>query len=101
MILLGGIRSETPLAMVAKALTKLELPHRIFHQRDVASCRIEWRIAGGAVAGTPLLGGGEIGLSRITGVYMRLMDDRIRPELKGLPDEDPARRDARAFHEAL
>jgi glutathione synthase/RimK-type ligase-like ATP-grasp enzyme len=101
MILLCGIRSETPLAMVAKALAKLELPHRIFHQRDVASCRIEWRIAGGAVTGSLLLGGKEIDLTRVEGVYMRLMDDRILPELKGLPDEDPARRHARAFHEAL
>jgi glutathione synthase/RimK-type ligase-like ATP-grasp enzyme len=101
MILLCGIRSESPLAMVADALAKLDLAHRIFHQRDVASCRIEWRVAGGAVAGTLLLCGEEIDLATIEGVYMRLMDDRLLPELEGLPDEDPARRHSRAFHEAL
>jgi glutathione synthase/RimK-type ligase-like ATP-grasp enzyme len=101
MILLCGIRSESPLAMVAEALRALELPHRIFHQRDVAKCRIQWRIDGEAVTGFLLLSEEEIDLAEIEGVYMRLMDDRILPELEGLPDDDPARRHSRAFHEAL
>ena len=101
MILLCGIRSEPPLAMVAKALAKLEIPCRMVHQRDVAGYRIQWRIDAGEVTGTLALGDEEIDLASVEGVYMRLMDDRILPELEGLPDDDPARRHARAFHEAL
>lgn len=101
MILLCGIRSEPPLAMVAEALAKMDVPYRLFHQRDVARCRIQWRIEGGQVAGRLTLGDEEIDLAEIEGVYMRLMDDRILPELDGLADDDPARRHSRAFHEAL
>ncbi|MDB5692682.1 MAG: Glutathione synthase/RimK-type ligase, ATP-grasp superfamily [Alphaproteobacteria bacterium] len=101
MILLCGIRSESPLAMVAQALAALKQPFRMFHQRDVASCRIQWRVAGGAVTGMLSLGDEEIDLAKVEGVYMRLMDDQLLPELDGLDDADPARRHARGFHEAL
>lgn len=101
MILLCGIRSEPPLAMVAEALAKLGIAHRIFHQRDVARCRIQWQIGAGHVTGSLTLGDEEIDLAEVEGVYMRLMDDRILPELEELPDDHPDRRHSRAFHEAL
>ena len=35
----------------------------------------------------------------MTGVYLRFMDDRELPELRGEPDESPARASSRAFHD--
>jgi len=101
MILLLGIRSESPLAMVARALEALGADFRFVHQRDVADYRIDWRSGPDGVAGALKLGAETIDLARVRGIYTRLMDDRILPELDGLADDDPARRHARAFHEAL
>jgi glutathione synthase/RimK-type ligase-like ATP-grasp enzyme len=101
MILLCGIRSESPLAMVAAALTRLGADFRFVHQRDVARYRIAWTADASGVAGTLTLGRKRIELARVRGIYTRLMDDTLLPELDGLAPDDPARRHARAFHEAL
>lgn len=101
MILICGIPSELPLAMVTEALDELGADYRIFNQRKVASCRFEWGIADGKIDGTLELEGERLRLSDIGGVYIRLMDDRILPELKEEPEGSQARRHSRAFHEAL
>lgn len=101
MILLCGIPSGNPLAMVAAELCALRMPHRLFNQRMVAQCHIAWSIEGGIVSGTISLEGETIALMDVEAVYLRLMDDRLLPELEGEEPEGPARRHARAFHEAL
>jgi len=101
MILLCGIKSETPLAMVAAALRKIGADFRFVHQRDVAKYAIAWQVGAGGVTGELRLGRKRIDLARVRGVYTRTMDDRILPELAGLAADDPARRHARSFHEAL
>ena len=40
-------------------------------------------------------------LESFTGVYARLMDDRLLPELDGEPDESPRRRRCRQLHDQL
>jgi len=101
MILLCGIPSESPLAMVAHALEKLGTDYRILNQRDVADYSIAWQIVAGEVDGTLCLGTKTYRLADIDGAYFRLMDDRLLPELEGEADGSPARRHARAFHDAL
>ena len=101
MILLCGIRTEPPLAMVATALEALGVDFRIVHQRDVASYKIHWRLDAGLVSGSLDLGDEAIDLATVDGVYLRLMDDTLLPELADLPADDPARTLARGFHEAL
>jgi glutathione synthase/RimK-type ligase-like ATP-grasp enzyme len=101
MILLCGIPSESPLAMVATALEANGDEFRIFNQRKVADCRLDWEITGGQVDGTLVMGAETFALRDITGFYLRLMDDRILPELKDELEGSPARRHARAFHEAM
>ena len=101
MILLCGIRSETPLAMVAEALAALEVDHRVVHQRDVARYAVRWRSDAGRVTGTLQLGDEAIDLAAVDGVYLRLMDDTLLPEIVAMAADDPARRQARSFHEAL
>jgi len=101
MILLCGIKSEPPLAMVAAALRAIGAEFRFVHQRDVAQYAIAWRAGAGGVTGELRLGRKRIDLARVRGLYTRTMDDRILPELDGLAADDPARRHARSFHEAL
>lgn len=101
MILLCGIRSEPPLAMVAKALTARGARFRIVHQRDVAGFTMRWQSDRNGVGGTLNLSGETIALGDVAGAYMRLMDDTKLPELADLPPDAPQRRHARGFHEAL
>jgi hypothetical protein len=101
MILLCGIRSESPVEMVADALGEIGAEYRIVHQRDVAGYAIRWSVGPRGIEGELKLDDERIDLAAVRAVYPRLMDDRILPELEGLADDDPARRHARAFHEAL
>jgi glutathione synthase/RimK-type ligase-like ATP-grasp enzyme len=101
MILLAGIRSETPLAMVAEALAAQDSEFRILHQRDVATYKLDWTVDDAGLGGTLALGDELVDLDRVTGVYMRLMDDLRLPELAGLADDDPLKKHARGFHDAF
>jgi glutathione synthase/RimK-type ligase-like ATP-grasp enzyme len=101
MILLCGIPSESPLAMVAQALEAIGAEYRLLNQRVVADCAMAWQIDNGSIDGTLRLDREVHRLADIDAVYVRLMDDRLLPELKDEPEGSPARRHARAFHEAL
>src|SRR5437016_2007620 len=101
MILLCGIPSEAPLAMVASELDGLGVAYRLFNQRTVGRCRLSWEIAGGVIDGVLELDDERHRLAEIAGVYLRLMDDRLLPELRGQPEGSAPRRHARAFHDAL
>jgi hypothetical protein len=101
MILLGGIPSEGPLVLLSEALDALGAPYRLFNQRRCAGCSIAFGVGGDGVRGTLSLHGEAFELSDVTAVYLRLMDDRLLPELEGEPDASPARRHARAFHDTL
>ena len=101
MILIGGIPSERPVAMLAEALDALGAPYRMFDQRRCATCAITLDVGSSGVAGWLDLHGEPFELSDITAVYLRLMDDRILPELEGEPEGSPLRRQSRAFHDVL
>jgi hypothetical protein len=101
MILLCGIRTESPLAMVANALAERGADFRIVHQRDVAHYAIAWESGRDGVDGALRLGDETVALRDVGGVYLRLMDDTKLPELADLDPETPERRHARGFHEAL
>jgi len=100
-ILLCGIPSESPLAMVARELDALGAAYRVLNQRKVAAHDIAWQIDGAGLAGTLTLEGETLSLAAIDAVYVRLMDDRFLPELEEEPEGSPARRHARGFHDAL
>jgi hypothetical protein len=50
-ILLGGIPSESPLALLADALEELGIDYRVFNQRQCTDCAIDLRIGAGGVSG--------------------------------------------------
>jgi hypothetical protein len=100
-ILLCGIPSERPLAMVAEELDALGAPYAWFNQRRFAEAAIDFEVSGGEVGGALRLGGRVERLEAIAAVYTRLMDDRLLPELRDEPEPSPLRDRCRAVHEAL
>ena len=101
MILLGGIPSESPLVLLTEALDEVGAPYRVFNQRRAADCAMAFGVAAEGISGTLRLEAETFDLCAIRAVYLRLMDDRILPELAGEPDGSPARRHSRALHDTL
>lgn len=101
MILLCGIPSEPPLAMVREALRELHVPTILFNQRHSAQTQFGFSIEQGHAQGTLLLDGEMYELENIKGVYLRLMDEQSLPELEGLPAQTPERKRSRNLHDAI
>lgn len=101
MILLCGIPSEPPLALVREALEELDAPYVLFNQRRFDDADFEFELTAGRTTGTFRLGGETYDLSDFTAVFPRMMDDRLLPELNGEPDSSPRRRRCRALHDAI
>jgi hypothetical protein len=101
MILLCGIPSEPPLAMVREALLELGVSCIMFNQRAFASTRFAFDITGELLTGTLKIDGKQYPLTDIQGVYMRLIDDQALPEFRCLPQQAPGRQHCRNLHDAL
>jgi glutathione synthase/RimK-type ligase-like ATP-grasp enzyme len=101
MILLAGIPTESPLARVRQALETLGVPFVLFHQRHFASIQMQVEVAGGRVGGRLVIDGCVWPLEQFRGVYVRLMDDRMLPELRDEPEGSALRRYCRWLHDAL
>lgn len=101
MILLCGIPSETPLALVREQLDVLGASYLQFNQRAFAEAALDARLVSGHITGTLQLDGRAYPLEHFTAVYSRLMDDQMLPELADEPQGGPMRHHARALHEAL
>ena len=101
MILLVGIPSEPPLAMVKARLDEMGASVAIFDQRDVAKTRLCWSAVGGHPDGELWLAGTPYALSTFDAIYARPMDDRLLPELDSEPPDSMARQRSRRLHELL
>jgi hypothetical protein len=100
-VLLCGIPTETPLAMVADALAELGHPFVTFNQRHFADAHCVFDLSCGEVSGELRMGRTALSLEQVGGVYTRLMDDRRLPEYSALPDGAPERARCRALHDVL
>ena len=101
MILLAGIPTEPPLASVIDRLGELGVPSLFFNQRGFDDSHLVWSVRGGRIDGQLTVAGRGYDLSAFTGVYARLMDDRLLPELDGEPAESERRRRCRRLHDGL
>lgn len=101
MILLCGIPSESPLEMVAERLDQLRLGFCVFNQRRFAECEMSFEIADGQVLGQFRIENQLHRLEDLTGVYIRLMDDQVLPELHQQAPDSPVRRYCRSLHDTL
>ena len=101
MILLAGIPSEPPLAMLRTRLDEIGVPYVLFSQREAGRARLRWSMTGGRLDGTFMLDGRAHDLREFDAVYARLMDDRMLPELEDEPIGSPMRVSTRRLHDLL
>ncbi len=101
MILLCGIPTETPMAMVCEQLDALGLAYEVLHQRRFAETAIEIEVAAGEVRGRLTIGRRTLPCAEITGAYARLMDWRVLPEVADAAPREQAEQQCRHWHDAL
>ncbi|WP_405860957.1 glutathione synthase [Streptomyces sp. NBC_00090] len=87
MIVLCGIASEPPIGLIEEALQQLGLPYTMLHQRRFLETPLDIEVDGAGVHGRLLENGRSVDCSGVTGVYTRLMDWRLLPELEGASEE--------------
>lgn len=87
--------------MVAQELEELGVPYLLFNQREFAAAECELEIAPEGITGALSLHGHSFPLETITGVYTRLVEYQILPELYGVPFGNPLHVHCRRLHEAL
>jgi glutathione synthase/RimK-type ligase-like ATP-grasp enzyme len=111
-VLLWGVSSEPPMAMVAQRLAALGAavlavrPDGIGQQLDVTigACRSGPGPGGdrlSTLAGTIHAGGRSVELASITGAYLRPVEPELVPELKGQAETAPDLTHARRVQEVL
>jgi hypothetical protein len=101
MILLCGIPSEPPISMVRDEIIKLGLPYVMFNQRMFDCMDLSFSISESRVKGKLRIDQGIYRLEDFKGVYFRLMNDQLLPELKDEPPNSPRRRFCLALHDSL
>jgi glutathione synthase/RimK-type ligase-like ATP-grasp enzyme len=82
MIVVCGIASELPVAMVLAELGRLGLPHVVLHQRRFADTPLNLETAGTGVRGSVRVDGRRVDCADVTGLYTRVTDWRVLPELR-------------------
>lgn len=101
MILLCGIVSEMPLALVRDALDNSGTAYRVCNQRQFANMEMRFELCGGNLSGWLEINGEGIALGDISGVYLRWMDMNHLPELRGHGPESSDYRRCAALQDAL
>ena len=102
MILIAGIADESPVAMAIEAAEARGIDHVVFDQRDHGKADAAVTIDAHAGVGLRLsLPDGEVDLNRLTGAYVRMMDDRYLPGLADLEQRDPRRSRSARLHQLL
>jgi glutathione synthase/RimK-type ligase-like ATP-grasp enzyme len=98
MILLCGIPSETPLAIVAEALSELGACFVVLNQREIAQWDVRFDVTDDGLSGWLQNGGETVSLADIAAVYVRLIDFRELPEFAANPSLQET---VRARHDRL
>src|SRR5262249_11005530 len=101
MIFLCGIPSEPSLGLVIEQLREMAEPHVVFHQRRFAEARVELEVEDGRVRGEFQLNGARYLLEDFSGIYTRLMEWELLPELEHASLDSPARLHCRNLHAVL
>ncbi|MEM7118886.1 MAG: hypothetical protein AAF614_41095 [Chloroflexota bacterium] len=101
MILICGIPSETPIAMVRSELEKLGIPYVMFNQRKFAQMTFSFTLEGGVIKGVFTVDGHSYPLEDFRSVYTRTIDIRHLPELATAHPDSPAYLQARNLHDTL
>ncbi len=89
MILLCGIPTESPMALVSEALESNGTRYVVLNQRKYSSMKMSLEINRGKPSGKLQLNGDSYSVDEFTGVFTRLMDYHHLPELKDAPETSP------------
>lgn len=101
MILLCGLPSESPLAMVSAELERLGRRYVFFNQHHFDRMQFLFEVAAGSITGYLQIDHDRYSLTDFSGVYTRLMDDLTLPELHPEPEVSARRGHCRKLHDAL
>jgi hypothetical protein len=101
MILLCGIPTESPLALVSEALAELQAPFLVINQRQFTQWDLEFEITAGRLSGWLRTENRHFALAEIQGVYTHLMDYHLLPEFRGLPESSSWRAVCAGRHDRL
>ncbi|MBY5720605.1 hypothetical protein HFO33_29120 [Rhizobium leguminosarum] len=102
MVLILGIPDEAPVARAIAAAEADGIDHIVFDQRDHLAANLMLTldpIAGWR--GTLSHPKGTVDLASVSGVYVRLMDERFLPDIVDLPADAPKRLRSARFHALL
>ena len=99
-VLVCGIISESPVRRIIKELVQMNIPVIVFYQRQVEYTSISYKIRKG-VWGRMNIQEAGFDLDEIGGVYTRLIDDRVLPELKNETADSPGLKYSYSFHQLL
>ncbi|GAB4026873.1 ATP-grasp domain-containing protein [Spirosoma koreense] len=80
MILIAGIASEEPVAQVIQSAEKLGVDFAVFNQRDASHYELQVDLDGARLRADLCIAGQWIDLTRIQGMYARLMPVETFPE---------------------
>jgi hypothetical protein len=94
MILLCGIPSEVPLALLQSHLERLGATVVSFNQRRSPWAEFGFGVSPSGVRGCLTVDGQVIRLEDVRGVYTRMMDEQLIPEFKDEPKGSAARQRA-------
>ena len=89
MILLCGITTESPLALVREALDEMEAPYVFLNQRRFSVMKMALEISQGRTSGRLDVNGDSYSLDEFSAIFSRMMDYRFLPELKEKPQGSP------------
>lgn len=101
MILLCGIPSESPIALVSEQLEALHIPYVFFNQRCFDSMALEFEITAGQITGYLKIAEQHYRLEDFQGIYTRLMDYQLLPELESERPDSQRRQHCQRLHDAL
>jgi hypothetical protein len=101
MILLCGIPSDPCLDLVATQLEALAQPYLWFNQRKFGSMTLKIELIEGNLTGTLHLADQAYDIRLFNGIYLRLMDNQLLPEVKAEPLHSLVRASCQALHDTL
>ena len=82
MILITGIPSEPPVALVTEAAEKAGIPYLMFNQRNVHLYDLSIKYQQNQFSGILQIDGKEYDLEKLAGIYIRMMDNYFLPEMR-------------------
>ena len=82
MILITGIPSEPPVQLVTEAAEKSGVAYLLFNQRNAHLYELSLKYAQNIFTGILQIDGKEYYLSELTGIYIRMMDNWLLPEVR-------------------